>query len=684
MDVAAQQELEEALEEGPVSSHTRGRSRAARRSGCTARVIIGASEEIGKVLEAEDDSFFGESEESATSSCTRSLSGSESDEPPAKRPRVEDSWVELEGESSAEESGGDTDSASDDEDDEQDALQSVAAVDSLILQGCGCVQSNHYSSFTSNSILHYQDQVSAMKSKELDIFLIGVLAARCTRDDPVVHNQSTASAASAADPERTRITFGYTVMGHIVCRTAFMKLHMVGRTRLRRLQLDVENGSCHPGAHGNVGNVPWNKFPAEVGDRAQQFILNYSLVFGLPMPAAPRGRGEEAPIYLPASATYKSVHSEYVKQSGEAQTLGYRAFLYLWTKKCKSIKFMTRRMDVCNKCELLRDDIRSARAEDEKISATEALRDHVVLAQKEREFYTTVIEQASESLVANPANPEFTHLTFDFAEQFVLPQHAKQPGPVYYKVMFRVNDFGIVNEASKEQIHHLYHEGQTMGEDNKLNHNPNCVISMLHAYLESSVHGRKLHLHCDNCCGQNKNKTMMAYLCWRLLCGLEDQIDISFMVVGHTRCSVDGGFGLAKQKYRLGDIDTMEQLVSVVTESACSNVASTKNWEWRDWDSFLQGYFKRLAGITQYQHFNMTKEQPGKIKMKKTSAAEEGDTIQLLRNPSDTTGFSSSSLPDVLPEAGLSALRRKYLLDNVAGFCHAENKAAFTECLGQD
>ena len=42
-----------------------------------------------------------------------------------------------------------------------------------------------------------------------------------------------------------------------------------------------------------------------------------------------------------------------------------------------------------------------------------ALRGHVVLAQNEREFYTTVIEQASESLVANPANPEFTHLTFD-------------------------------------------------------------------------------------------------------------------------------------------------------------------------------------------------------------------------------------------------------------------------------
>ena len=50
MDVAAQEELEVALEEGPLSRHTRGKRRAARRLNCTARmIIVGASEEIGKV-----------------------------------------------------------------------------------------------------------------------------------------------------------------------------------------------------------------------------------------------------------------------------------------------------------------------------------------------------------------------------------------------------------------------------------------------------------------------------------------------------------------------------------------------------------------------------------------------------------------------------------------------------------
>ena len=74
--------------------------------------------------------------------------------------------------------------------------------------------------------------------------------------------------------------------------------------------------------------------------------------------------------------------------------------LYLWTKKCKSIEFMTQRMDVFNKCALLRDDICSPRAENKKKSATEPLRDHVVFAQKEREF---LLGQRCKNLLDNVA-----------------------------------------------------------------------------------------------------------------------------------------------------------------------------------------------------------------------------------------------------------------------------------------
>ena len=93
-----------------------------------------------------------ESEQSATSSCT---AHTDSDEAPTTRPGVKDSRVEVEGESRADELGGDSvDSASDDE---QEALQSIAAVNSLILEGFGCIRNYHFRSFTSSAILHYDD-----------------------------------------------------------------------------------------------------------------------------------------------------------------------------------------------------------------------------------------------------------------------------------------------------------------------------------------------------------------------------------------------------------------------------------------------------------------------------------------------------------------------------------------------
>ena len=42
------------------------------------------------------------------------------------------------------------------------------------------------------------------------------------------------------------------------------------------VQVDKENNSCHLAwCTWKSDNVPWNKFCAEVGDRAQQFILSF-------------------------------------------------------------------------------------------------------------------------------------------------------------------------------------------------------------------------------------------------------------------------------------------------------------------------------------------------------------------------------------------------------------------------
>ncbi len=69
------------------------------------------------------------------------------------------------------------------------------------------------------------------------------------------------------------------------------------------------------------------------------------------------------------------------------------------------------------------------------------------------------------------------------------------------------------------------------------------------------------------------------------------------MLVGHTRCFVDGNFGLLKKCYRRSEVDTVQQLREVATNSFRSNMAQMYPWEWREWDSMLGNYFKPIQGI---------------------------------------------------------------------------------------
>ena len=74
------------------------------------------------------------------------------------------------------------------------------------------------------------------------------------------------------------------------------------------------------------------------------------------------------------------------------------------------------------------------------------------------------------------------------------------------------------------------------------------------------------------------------------MAGLDDEITLSFMTVGHTRCSVDGGFGLA-----MTDADNPEQLASTVESSSVQNKVDRFSW---DWDEFLPLKIRRIIGIT--------------------------------------------------------------------------------------
>eukprot|EP00117_Sycon_ciliatum_P015516 scpid43064/ scgid15324/ len=213
---------------------------------------------------------------------------------------------------------------------------------------------------------------------------------------------------------------------------------------------------------------------------------------------------------------------------------------------------MTPRTDVCSTCEQLRRAVMSAASEADKLKACDTLSSHITHAQAERQYYKQkTLDARAEMEQPTGEQRKCVHYTFGFAQNVFLPQTARQEGPLYFKTPFKVQLFGVCCEAIPRQVNYLLGEADTIGEDGKKSHNPNSVVSLLHHYF--AVHGLgedQCFLHADNCAGQNKNRTVMAYLAWRCITGLHQRISLSFMITGHTRCLVDGLFGLLKQKYR--------------------------------------------------------------------------------------------------------------------------------------
>ena len=153
--------------------------------------------------------------DSTTSSSDESGDGA----PGAKRPCEDESWWE-------DESEGDVSGS---EAPEGEVIYPLANEEaggqlpsSLVHDGCGCHGANLFTDFQNVSILHFQEQLTSMSPREVDLYVMGLLAGRWAKSDSVDHHGPVAGAR-----DRRRITFVYTCMGNLVCHVLFLNIHMI-------------------------------------------------------------------------------------------------------------------------------------------------------------------------------------------------------------------------------------------------------------------------------------------------------------------------------------------------------------------------------------------------------------------------------------------------------------------------
>ncbi len=124
----------------------------------------------------------------------------------------------------------------------------------------------------------------------------------------------------------------------------------------------------------------------------------------------------------------------------------------------------------------------------------------------------------------------------------------------------------------------------------------------------------------------------MQYLTWRVLSGLNKKIEISFMMVGHTKFAPDWAFGLLKQRFRKSVLGCLDDMVRVVNESASVNVAQLVGSEsgntfvrQYNWSDYFHRFYKRQAfdGIKSFHHLKFEQTRPGKVMVREVFDSEE-------------------------------------------------------------
>ena len=147
---------------------------------------------------------------------------------------------------------------------------------------------------------------------------------------------------------------------------------------------------------------------------------------------------------------------------------------------------------------------------------------HVIGVQKERSYYRSVVNKSKDDIkraysqtgeyippsplsLSVPNSIDLTvHYSFDFAQQLHYPANPLQPGPVYFLTPRKCAIFGVCCEGIPRQINYLIDEAVDTGKG------ANTVISLLHHFFENHGLGEThVHLHADNCVGQNKNNAVI-------------------------------------------------------------------------------------------------------------------------------------------------------------------------------
>lgn len=81
---------------------------------------------------------------------------------------------------------------------------------------------------------------------------------------------------------------------------------------------------------------------------------------------------------------------------------------------------------------------------------------------------------------------------------------------------------------------------------------------------------KKLDIHYDNCVGQNRNRFVILLCSLLVLNGIFSEVELNFLVAGHTKNECDRAISCIKKRLRRTDVRCPRKMTEHIIESSSS------------------------------------------------------------------------------------------------------------------
>lgn len=308
--------------------------------------------------------------------------------------------------------------------------------------------------------------------------------------------------------------------------------------------------------------------------------------------------------YLPPYMTFDHVYQRFSKAMTRlGENMSAQTFRMLWKTSSHDVQLLD--FSVCQVCRTLRRD-------DSEQSQSE-LAHHEFKAVNEREHYQRIVLQTRIS-----GDNEY-HLSFGFSNIYRLPHFlGNLQDTVAMKNGLQVEFFGVSNDTTEQQRNYPLVEGCFPAGFNRRN----LVLSILHHHLQSLPGVKVLHFTTDNDRTEKRHRWMLFYCLWRVIMGYNEQVNLYYMVPGHSATTCDYSLNQLGQEFRSRNVETPSDL---------PNAESAAEIQWFEWDLFLDQFFVSIPPFHQMHAFHARQSKPSGVHYKSYSNAREWSFTRLIK-----------------------------------------------------